>query len=920
LLFLVVLSHVSLGQYFQNLAYGLGIVQSLPHGVNGAGLAVADFNGDGWDDITFSNTDGAPLFFLNVNGTFQSISLIDQIPYEIKQCNWVDYDDDGLRDLVISYYQGPFYVFHNDGNLEFTDVTATTGLDFSGFETYGHSWCDYDRDGDLDVYISNYNGPYFGDPEIENFLFNNNGDGTFTDVTAFAGVGNGPSYSFLNIWMYANNDLWPDIFISNDRFESENALYINNGDGTFTDGSAAAQVNMAFLSMGVAVDDYDNDGDDDIYTADWANNILYNNQNGVFQNVTNSTGTDIDRFTWGTIFGDIDNDGFKDLFIATQSNFMAIGQNQLLKGNGSSFTNITAEVGLAGDGYATYGSAQGDLNRDGALDIVTLDVFPGYHAVWMNTPNDNHYIEIALHGDASNKDGVGARMICYTNDVVQTNVVRIGESYLSQNSLVEHFGLGVNDVVDSLIVQWPSGIVDKYYRVATNQRMQLFEGEGYDGHILPDTDVSICPGDSIQLHIATAHSGEVIWSNNEVGDTVYVYQAGNYDALVYDVHGNAFYTSSIHVELSEPFDYDYTIEPIVCAGDQATLMFEENESWIEYSVNGDNVEAGISTALQIGWNEIVLLDQRSCHVVDSIEVLDVMPIQGIVNVADVICFGGVNGSISVQLTGGEQPYNWVSGSAQMTNLVAGNYDIEVFDGNGCTWQETIEITQPTPPIPTFDVTIPTCFGEDDGSVEIAWNTGTSGYQIEMSWSDNDELSAGEYWVQMFDLNGCEAVYSFIINEPLPLELTYEMISETEGQSDGSIQVQPAGGTPPYTFWWNSGQGNVANITDLPAGNYFLQLTDANGCSISTTIVVTSIVNVLERSEGQLFCYPNPVQDYLYVHDNVEDLELFDSTGRRVFAGPLQSGMIDLKNFANGIYHLRGRINGQLVGATIVKSP
>lgn len=920
LLWCTIIAHGACAQYFQNSAFALGVVETLSFGENGAGLSVVDINQDGWDDLTFCNSDGAPVFFIYNDGFYQEVVLVDQIPYEIKQCNWVDYDDDGLRDLVLSCYQGPMYFFHNDGDLVLTDVTSSTGIDFNGLETYGNSWCDYDRDGDLDVYISNYNGPFFGDPSVENFLYNNNGDGTFTDVTAFAGVGNGPSYSFLNVWMYANDDMWPDIFISNDRFESENALYLNNGDGTFTDVSQEAQVNYALLSMGVAIDDYDNDGDDDIYVGDWANNILLNNQNGVFENVTAATGVDINRFTWGTNFGDVNNDMFKDLFIATQSNFMAVGQNQLLLGNGSAFTNATVAAGLGTDANATYGAAFSDLNRDGAVDMVCLDIFPGYHAVWMNTPNENKYLEVELHGNISNSDGVGARIVCYTNDVMQTNVVRIGESYLSQNSLVEHFGVGAFEQIDSLIVYWPSGLVDKYFRVEANQRVSLYEGNSFFAEINSNAnELAFCSGASALLTVTSPHGGDVVWSTGDQGDDLQVSQPGAYWALVEDEFGNTFFTNTIEASYFEPYPYQLERVDASCFGDTSTIQVISNSEWNQIVLNGEVISLEASAPLHIGWNGLVMTDVRDCTVIDSVFVEALAPIQGIINVNSVDCAGDSNGAISIQLTGGVPPYSWIWGNAEMFDLPASTYMVAAEDAQGCLWQQNIAVTEPAIPVPTLNITSPSCFGANDGSIDLSWQGSLAGYQVMTSWIDSDEIQGGLHWIELVDWNACETYFPITVEEPLPINLSFVVTPSEEGQANGAIDVFPSGGTPPYTFWWNSGQGNVSSIAGLPAGNYLINCIDANGCAADSTIAVTSEVGVSEKWGQLVFCYPNPVVEHLHVLEEVQNVEFFDSTGRRIPAERNGRGQYDVKTWPTGVYLLKGYFRGQAVQATIIKS-
>jgi hypothetical protein len=916
----LLLSYPVLAQEFNNQAFARGLFFSQPNALYGGGVSFMDFDRDGDDDITLTQVGAFPFIYRNTGIDFQLEYQQIAVDHEVKQANWVDYDNDGLLDLVMTLYQGPMRFFRNTGNLVFEETTDEVGIPATQWETFGNTWADYDRDGDLDVYVANYNGPGYGQVGIENFLYSNNGDGTFTDVTAIAGVGDGVSYSFMAIWMYINDDMWPDLYVSNDRYESENSMYINNGDGTFTDVSESSNTNVAVFSMGLAAEDFDNDGDEDIYISNWQQNLLFVNDSGVFQDMAAGYGVLGGQYTWGCMMADFDNDMHKDLFFSSAPHFQSNGTNQLYRNTGEGFVNITYAAGMGNEFGKSYGCALGDINNDGHMDIVTIDGEPTYSGLWVNQGTNNHWLKVEMHGIQSNKDAIGAKIYCYAGGVQQMNVHRLGESYLSQFSNREHFGLGQQTMVDSLVVHWPSGVIDRHYRFAVDQTLQLYEGQTFLGQINAGENVIWCPNAVVQLTVTSPFFGDVLWSNGEVADTLEVFDAGSYSAIINDVYGNAYHSNEVSVAFHAAWNVAYELLEYTCFGDTATLFIPSSEQWASAQINDTAVDIGVEVVLPFGWNRVTITDVWGCEAEDSLLVQSFTPIVGIVNVDDVVCPGQNNGAVEVQLTGGTPPYLWLSGANVWSDLTAGEYSLAIQDANGCIWQEDVVVEEPELPVPSFVITPPTCFGFNNGTIDIEWSGSLAGYQLTTSWLDNQEVIAGDHWIQLVDFNGCEVEYSIQVEEPEPLQLFYQVQPSIEGQSNGAIQLIPSGGTPPYTYWWNSGQGNVSSISELVAGNYFVQLTDANGCSISTTIVVTSIVNVLERSGGQLFCYPNPVQDYLYVHGNVEDLEFYDSTGRRIFAYPLQRGVFDLKNFPNGIYHLRGRINDQLVSTTIVKSP
>jgi hypothetical protein len=890
-------------QFFANQAFDLNVVHQLAFTENGAGLSLADIKGDGWDDITFCNTNAFPSIYLNNGDAFISFELPFNFDEEVKQCNWVDYDNDGLRDLVFTSLRGPMRVYHNEGDLNFTDATFSTGLTFDGFETYGNSWCDYDRDGDLDVYISNYYGADYGEVESENFLYANNGDGTFSDVTSIAGVGDGENYTFLGIWMNVNDDLWPDLFISNDRFESENSLYLNNGDGTFSDISESAQIDYAILSMGVAADDFDNDGDDDLYVANWNDNLMLRNDNGVFVNIAPNNGTDINRFSWGTNFLDADNDGWKDLYVATAPHFTGPGQDQLLRNDSSAFTNVTIQCGFGADSEVSYGTAVADLNHDGAVDIVTLDLAPSFSSVWMNTPTNANWIQTALHGTTSNRDGVGAKLICYTHNMTQTNVVRCGESYLSQNSFVEHFGLGQFDFADSLKVLWPSGVVDTWYQVVANQIVHLHEGQGFRSLIASSYPTTICQNDSVALYLVNEGLTLMEWSNGTLENTLVTDQLGLYSAHVMDPYGNVFVTNSIEIDSWPLIEFEATLNPPHCAGESGLVTFNSDQNLLALWLNGESVQIDTDYSIETGEYTAIWMDVNGCVQELNMEVVAPSELQLEMVIEPISCAGSSDGSILSQVTGGTAPYTWVSGTNNWNGLMPGDYELAVIDAQGCEADQWIEISEPSPIEIEVDWTDPTCNGLNDGHVNYAIAGGVGDLEVVTTWDNNNVVQAGWHSVLVTDEMGCTAIHEFELIAPLPLSLNLELISALDNSATGSAWANVEGGTPPFNYWWSNGNGNTNEAMNLPPNEYALQVFDSEGCFTDTTFIIQSIVLIHESDAGHVLLYPNPGSDLIHFPDQSEFVSLLDEKGCRMAYEPMNSRTLNVQSLPAGNYIL-----------------
>ncbi len=471
-------------------------------GFLGAGVSLVDYNNDGFDDLSFSHHQGNFRFYLG-NGqnefTLDPL-LIDNDGAEAKGICWIDFDNDGDLDLFVTNRLAPNKVWRNDNGV-FTDISSFCGIDQSNeTRSYGMSFGDYNNDGFIDFYISNY---HTWIDAKENELYMNNGDGTFTNTTEIASVGNGFQQSFQSSWIDINDDGWLDLHVINDRLDMLNAFYINNGDGTFTDQADILGVDIGIYAMCTSFNDFDRDGDMDLYvTNGFEGNVLFENQineTGNFFNVTENYNASVNMLCWGAEWIDYDNDMWSDLYIC----------------NG--FTNYTDYPGildlfpeldnvlftnLGQAPFMTYGNelidtpqhsfacAQADFNNDGFPDLVSHKVGE-YASMLMGTPNNNNWLKVKLNGIISNRNGIGCRIqvnilvegedgLLTENSTMQElhDVVFSGDNYMSQNSYWQIFGLGDSDHVENVIVTWSTGIEEEFGSFDVNQSIVLTETTG----------------------------------------------------------------------------------------------------------------------------------------------------------------------------------------------------------------------------------------------------------------------------------------------------------------------------------------------------------------------------------------------------------------------------------------------------------
>lgn len=472
-------------------------------GYLGSGVSFADFNGDGIDDLTFGHHAGQLRFYQGFNDQtasgFQELILnISNDQSEAKMVLWADIDNDGDQDLLVTNRHASNRLWRNDGDMQFTDVSEFSGISTQDdTKSYGASFGDFNNDGFLDLYICNYH-TYVDFSTNE--LYQNNGDGTFTDVTAIAGVGNGLAQTFQSTFIDINKDGYLDLHVINDRVDCPNVFYKNNGDGTFTDMAMFWGVNLTILAMSSSFGDYDRDGDMDLYVTNGSdgNSFLRNDleTSGFFVEIAEQENVEVDQISWGASWFDHNNDTWPDLYVATgMSSYTEIPDifdlfgfqpNQFFINDGNS-PMINASLSTPKHDQYSFAVATGDYNNDGFPDIVSHQI--GVHAIVLaGIPNENHYIKIRPEGVTVNRDAIGSEVEVFHAGGVETNVVFCGDKYLAQNSRYLHFGLGTSTQVDSVKVIWPGGVEEVFTDVSIDTSIVLIEGSS-----LPEGAIDDCP-------------------------------------------------------------------------------------------------------------------------------------------------------------------------------------------------------------------------------------------------------------------------------------------------------------------------------------------------------------------------------------------------------------------------------------------
>jgi enediyne biosynthesis protein E4 len=502
----------------------------------GGGVALLDYDNDGRLDIFFTNgaqiddpmPDGkAPdksnpkfwnrLYHQNADGTFTDVTEragltgMPQNHYDMGVAVG-DYDNDGLEDIYVTGYGGNT-LYHNNGNGTFTDVTKAAGVAGGGWSASA-GFFDYDNDGKLDLFVTRYvdwtfkTNRYCGEKKpgfraychpdnyegVTNLLYHNNGDGTFSDVSAKAGIANpngkGLGVSFADY----DGDGFTDIFVANDSVQC--FLYHNNGNGTFTELGLLAGVGFnedgkTFAGMGADFSDFNNDGYPDIVVTDLSNErymVFRNNGDGSFRDVTNLSGVGSASLAfsgWSMHLFDYDNDGWKDLFVAqahvmdtiqqTSPNLRYLQPPLLLRNESGHFVRV-----LAGDvfqrNWAGRGAAFGDIDNDGDVDLVVSNLGQKSYVLRNEGGNRQTWIGIETIGKRSNRDGIGSRVkVVSASGAAQYFTVSTTVSYLSASDKRLVVGLSGDPLAKLVEIHWPSGAVQKFENVKAGQMLRAVE-------------------------------------------------------------------------------------------------------------------------------------------------------------------------------------------------------------------------------------------------------------------------------------------------------------------------------------------------------------------------------------------------------------------------------------------------------------
>lgn len=769
----------SIAQQFVDVSNEMQLYVQVGNALLGAGMSSYDIDSNGFEDLTFATFGNGIFIYLNNDGVFDPPIVIAD-DGDVKAVIWADYDNDGDADLFVTHDGSVNKLYAHDGNLNFYDVTISSGIQDAGIgRSHGAAWSDINRDGFLDLYVCNYDW----DEGAPNWLFLNQGDGTFSEVAEAYGVDNGVLPSFMPSFSDFNKDQNPDLYVINDK-TALNALFISNAQGQFNDISASSGTDILADAMSNSITDFDRDGDMDIYISNnyTGNKLLRNDGDNQFTEIAEDLGVELNLFSWGALWVDYNNSGYPDLFISTETP-LNVNANPIFENTGGQdFTPINAF--MPSNTSPSFSNSHLDYNGDGALDIAQSNDGTNGVYLWENLADVGNWVRIKLEGTVSNKDGVGSWIEVYTSDQTLSDFTKCGEGYMSQRSQYHHFGLNESIAIDSVIVKWPSGLIDSFYDLSILDTHVLLEGSSFELSLAPEQTMWFCENDS--LFLSPGDFETYSWSNGAETSSIWVSEPTSVWVSVTTEEGLSLSSPVYSVNQAPEFTFEYIVDQPSCFGYNDGSIEVFSDMIEEISWEGEYAGTVLNNLIA-GDYSMSIEDTYGCSFQTLFMLLEPEILEVVLDPSDVLCFGETSGFIEMTSQGGTGEH-LVDG--ELENLAQGEYTITVTDELGCSTTESAFIDQPLELEATFNVTH--VIEGELGEIETTVLGGTPPYDFYWSNSSEDQnpedLEPGPIQCNIIDANGCQFSEVIIIDEVVGVDELAQTMEVYPNPTSGILQI------------------------------------------------------------------------------------------------------------------------------------
>lgn len=795
-----------------------------------------DFDRDGLPDLTYASVDMGVYTYRNTGSGFEYIFLFGAIGGLIAHPIWVDYDNDGDSDFFATRGHDCPVLMRNDGNLTFTDVSYSLECPFDQPYSTCASWGDYNNDGWIDLYIANY---YTNPPGPTSWFYRNNGDGSFTQMAEELNIENGILPAYQVLWVDYDMDLDQDLLVCNDKYAG-NKLYRNNGDGTFEDWSEESGFSVELDAMSLSVSDFDHDLDYDFYISNTeSGNYFMINADGVMSNQADSLNTEVNAQCWGTVFIDTEGKGWEDLYVVNTS---IIGANVMLRNQlGTYFNEDHSALGQDDTEYI-YSAAKGDIDGNGSYDIAVNPLMNNNSLLFQSSRAFEGWVGVDLRGTVSNRDGIGAHVSCFAGGVHYIRPKTCGENFLSQDSQYLLFATK-DEPVDSIVVQWPSGVRDVIYTPEMNQTHLVIES--LPQSMVQSMELMLCAGGS--LHLQPEGAQQVVWSDGSSELFIEVNEPGSYGAEILDEQGH-YYEVLYNVTAAPGLQVELQVNQPSCPGMTDGAIHWFSDGFFNVWVNDILIESDYAVDLTPGTYQLKFVDTYGCITESEATLHDPLPLL-VSQVVTPGCYGD-SSQYTIIVTNAQGPA-LVSGLSGFDGyLPHGSYHYTVEDQMGCTHSDTL-IVETMPLFMVEDYRDTVCAAQLYTPVQLQFIGGVEPWQSVGDPLPLDAMTVGEYLVEWMDAAGC-------VTEGLITILQHESIEvEVESNVD-HIFLEIEGGVPPYDILWNTGESG-SMISGSP-GVYTFTISDGAQCSYQGEAEL--LVNIGDVDFPAISVYPMPFDDVL----------------------------------------------------------
>lgn len=875
------------------------LLDGVPAGTS-SGISWYDFDGDGWDDLTVGQGNREILVYRNIQGTLQLFYAFANTT-QVKSFQWVDFDNDNDADFFICAANASCKLLRNDGNMVFTDVSASLGMPLLDEDSVGASWGDYDRDGWVDVYVCNY--------YAQNWLLHNLGNGSFENVAIALGVSNSNGATYMCSWVDYNGDCLLDLFVAND-LNQPSEMYENTGDGFQAVGSSIGLA-ISIEAMGVSWSDYDHDLDLDVYVTNAASgNKLLRNDGGVFTDVAAASGAAVNALSWGCMWLDFNHDTREDLHVATQAPLVAQNVNFLLEQSAdTTFLNVS----MPGDIGNSYASAKGDLNNDGFWDFSDAFVLPASFKVWQNQGVGGNWIKLHLQGTGGNTDAIGAKIFYWHGGNAHYTHTFSGESFFGQDSQYEILSLGASTMVDSLRIVWPGGRFEQFVNLEVN-RLHTFTEANTTPLTLGASKPFLCAvGDELELIAPLADAYE--WSTGAQSSSVVIGEPGAYYVHV---------TTGCSVRDSLSITIDFLTPPTIQEIAQLPTCFGVNDGCVNVLIdniapvevvwdNGEPIDNPCS--LFAGLYSYAATDEFQCVYTGIVE-LEEPTVVSVSAQTFALCAGFVApAQLMAQGGTGSYTYSLADGSA-IDALTPGEYVGVATDANGC--QGSANFTIDAWPEVNFNASVDSVCDGFLASLQYFGSGGALPYAFDWQGQNPNALPTGNYVFVLTDGNGCSDEVEIEVAYYPFLDAQISVFTNANNGANGSMELSILGGEPPYDIQWSNGDTDDV-LEGIGQGTYSATITDANDCvsTDSQSIIDLAVVEL----HNALVVYPNPFSNVISIETTgATSYVVRDLQGRCIASGKLMSSMgtVDTSAWPAGVFTLRVQLAGSVLTKCIIK--